>query len=166
MVISHIFSVFIHSFHVLFIKYLGFHTDLDLLLSGSCIVFHVQWSLLYFTHSGVFWVLWVFALNIPKSFWSRDLSVRNPPLIPSLPYASITTLLSIATAKYRLPAPILKLPPKSRRRVTQLLFLCWWDRRLPITLTCGSTVAQSTFGVTEEVTYFSLWWFGDVLIDS
>lgn len=85
------------------------------------------------------------------------------PLIPSLPAASITTLLSIATAKYRLPASILKLPSKSWKRVTQLL--CWWDWKLPITLTRGLTGTQSTFGVTQEVTNFSLWWIRDVLTD-
>lgn len=73
-----------------------------------------------YTHSDVLWLLWVFALNIPKCF--EALSVRNSPLLESLPSASITTLLSIVAVEYWLPAAILKLPPKSWRRVTQLLF--------------------------------------------
>lgn len=133
----------------LWMKSINYDPALYILLSAWCIVFRVQWSLLYCTHSDVLWLLRAFALNIPKCFGA--LSVRNSPLIPSLPSASITTLLSVAAVERRLPASILKLPPKSWR-VAQLLFLCWWDWKLPITL----TVTQSPCGVAEEVTYFSL----------
>lgn len=57
-----------------------------------------------------------------------------------LPSASITTPLSIAAVEYWLPSLILKLPPKSWRKFTQLLFFLWWDWKPPITL----TVTQST----------------------